>query len=48
MIVTHRYSLLKVGGSYHALVLVSKYAIPTVIYMYTIAFSAGLNDLQVH
>ena len=45
MIATHRYSLSKTGGSYHALVLTSEYATPKVIY--AIAFSAGLNGLRV-
>ena len=46
IIVTHRHSPLKTGGSYHAFVLTSVYATPTRV-IYTVAFSAGLNSFQV-
>ena len=50
MIATHRYSSPKTGGSYHALVLTSEYAITlqtSTSYIYAIMFSAGLNAFQV-
>ena len=45
-IATHRYSPSKTGGRYHTLVVTSKHATPTSD-IYAIAFSVGLNGLQV-
>ena len=46
MIATHQYSPPKTGGSYYALIVTSERAIPT-SYVYTAAFSGGLNGLEV-